>query len=621
MPELQCRYADLMARPGSTPTPVWYPTTDVVGSSNLAALMQDQGFSTFGELHRWSISEIDEFWSTVVNQLDLQFVEPPSAIRGSSDPMEPQWLVDGLFNIVSSCLDHDEEAVAIISGGAGSLEVVTVGELSRLVAGFAAGFARAGLVEGDAVAIVMPMNKEAVVAYLGIIAAGGVVVSIADSFAPDEIATRLEISHAVAVVTQTEAVRMGRSLPMYSKCVEAGAARCIVVGSTDLRDDDVAWDEFLVDGADLAPTPMPPSAHTNILFSSGTTGDPKAIPWDQTTPIKAAMDGRFHHDIHEGDVVAWPTNLGWMMGPWLIYASLLNGAAMALYDDAPTTRGFVEFVENARVTMLGVVPSIVAAWRSLGTLQTGDWSTLRVLSSTGEASNADDSAWLTDVAGGIPLIEYCGGTEIGGGYVASTVLHAAIPAHFSTPTLGLDLVLIDDEGAVGDSGEVFLVPPSMGLSSELLNMDHAAVYFNGVPDIGRPLRRHGDQMVRVSDGYLRALGRVDDTMNLGGIKVSSADLEQAIGDVDGVAEVAAVAVPPPGGGPDRLIVFAVPSGGKPDAVMLRSIMQQSIRSRLNPLFKVHEVVITGALPRTASHKVMRRTLRSSYPENEATGGS
>lgn len=608
-----------MARPGSVPTPLWYPTTDVVGSSNLSALMQAQGFATFDDLHTWSISEIDEFWAAVIKHLDIQFVDPPSAIRASADPMEPQWLVDAIFNIVSSCLDHNDEAVAIISGGQGSFETVTVGELSRLVARFAAGFARAGIVEGDAVAIVMPMNKEAVVSYLGIIAAGGVVVSIADSFAPDEIATRLEISGAVAVVTQAEAVRMGRSLPMYTKCVEAGAARCVVVGATNLRAEDIAWDEFLVDDADLDPIPMPASAHTNILFSSGTTGDPKAIPWDQTTPIKAAMDGRYHHDIHEGDVVAWPTNLGWMMGPWLIYASLLNGAAMALYDDAPTSRGFVEFVEEAGVTMLGVVPSIVAAWRGSGVLQPGDWSTVRVLSSTGEASNADDCAWLSDAAGCLPLIEYCGGTEIGGAYVASTVLHPSIPAHFTTPTLGLDLVLIDDDGAVGDSGEVFLVPPSMGLSTELLNMDHAVVYFDGVPEIGRPLRRHGDRMERIAGGYLRALGRVDDTMNLGGVKVSSADLEAAIGDVDGVAEVAAVAVPPAGGGPERLIVFAVPSGDATnadglDAEAVRSAMQQSIRSRLNPLFKVHEVVLIDALPRTASNKVMRRTLRSAYGE-------
>jgi len=353
--------------------------------------------------------------------------------------------------------------------------------------------------------------------------------------------------------------------------------------------------------------------YSNILFSSGTTGDPKAIPWTHTTPIKAAMDGRFHQDIHSGDVVAWPTNLGWVMGPWLIYASLLNGAALALYDDAPTTRGFVEFVEDAGVTMLGLVPSIVAAWRTSGTLRPGDWTSVRVLSSTGETSIADDSRWLMAIAGDVPLIDYCGGTEIGGGYVTSTVLHPSVPGFFSTPALGLDMVLIGDNGREAEMGEVFLVPPSIGLSTELLNRDHMEVYYAGVPDIGRPLRRHGDQMSRNANGYFRALGRVDDTMNLGGIKVSSAELEAAVIDTDGVAECAAVAVPRPGGGPDQLVVFVVPDAGTSrSADDLLSEMQTRVRTEINPLFKVQDVVLMDALPRTASHKIMRRTLRSDY---------
>jgi len=210
------------------------------------------------------------------------------------------------------------------------------------------------------------------------------------------------------------------------------------------------------------------------------------------------------------------------------------------------------------------------------------------------------------------VIEYCGGTEIGGGYVTSTVLDACKPSLCSTPALGIDLVLMDDD-VPGDAGEVFLVPPSMGLSTELLNRDHYEVYYKGVPDIGRPLRRHGDIMERTPDGYYRALGRVDDTMNLGGIKVSSADLERAIGDIEGIAECAAVSVPPPGGGPERLVVFVTAApGALLDTEVLRAAMQQALRSELNPLFKIHEVIVIDALPRTASHKVMRRSLRSTY---------
>ncbi|GMQ97747.1 MAG: AMP-binding protein [Acidimicrobiia bacterium] len=608
-----------MYKTGDVEGAAWHPNERTTTHANVVGLMEKHGFSTYSELYRWSVSDADGFWGDVIESLDIAFAVPPTSIRGRLDPMDPDWLPDAEMNIVASCLDHDADAVAVISGGPGRFETVTVGELSSLVAGFAAGFARAGFVRGDAVAIVMPMNLEAVVAYLGVISAGGVVVSIADSFAPPEIAKRLHISEAVAVVTQSEAVRMGKTLAMYQKCIDADAPKCIVVDGDDLRGGDTSWNDFAVAGAVFEPVTMSARAYSNILFSSGTTGDPKAIPWTHTTPIKAAMDGRFHQDIHGGDVVAWPTNLGWVMGPWLIYASLLNGAAMALYDDAPTTRGFVEFVEDAGVTMLGLVPSIVTAWRTSGTLRPGDWTSVRVLSSTGETSIANDSRWLMGIAGDVPLIEYCGGTEIGGGYVTSTVLHPSVPGFFSTPALGLDMVLIDDNGREADIGEVFLVPPSIGLSTELLNRDHAEVYYAGVPDIGKPLRRHGDQMSRDSDGYFRALGRVDDTMNLGGIKVSSAELEGAVSDTDGVAECAAVAVPRTGGGPDQLVVFVVADKETSrNADDLLSEMQSRIRARINPLFKVHDVVLIDALPRTASHKVMRRTLRSDYQPSDGT---
>lgn len=607
-----------MPRIPEHPSVAWQPDERTKIHSNVFALMESRGFSSYDEVHRWSMSEPDAFWGEVIEKLDIQFGAPPTGIRGSSDPTDPDWLPDARMNIAASCLDHDPTSTAIISNGPDGPEKVSVGELSRLVAGFAEGFAQHGFRPGDAVAIMMPMNTEAVVAYLGIVAAGGVVVSVADSFVPDEIATRLEVSNAIAVVTQTEAVRMGRRLPLYAKCLDAGAPTCIVVGGVDLRHGDVSWEDFVVSGETLEPVTMPASAHTNILFSSGTTGEPKAIPWNQTTPIKAAMDGRYHQDIHAGDVVAWPTNLGWMMGPWLIYAALLNEATIALYVDAPTTSGFVQFVEDAGVTMLGVVPAIVSAWRASEALEQGDWTTVRVISSTGEASNADDYRWLMDVAGAVPVIEYCGGTEIGGGYVTSTVLHPAVPGHFTTSALGLDLVLIGDDGELADTGEVFLVPPSIGLSTELLNRDHDSVYYTGVPAIGRTLRRHGDQMARVGDGYLRALGRVDDTMNLGGIKVSSAELEGAIEDMEGIAEVAAVAVPPNEGGPDRLVIFAVPIGDTVDVDDLGARMQHRIRSRLNPLFKVHDVVLVDALPRTDSHKVMRRSLRADYTEGSSS---
>jgi acetyl-CoA synthetase len=286
---------------------------------------------------------------------------------------------------------------------------------------------------------------------------------------------------------------------------------------------------------------------------------------------------------------------------------------MALFDGAPTGNGFGRFVQDARVNMLGVIPSIVRAWRRTPGFD-WDWSAVKVFSSTGETSHPDDMAWLMQKAGGKPVIEYCGGTEIGGGYVTSTVVQPNYPSTFSTPALGSEFLILDEQFRPTDAGEVFLVPPSMGLSVELLNKDHHQTYYAGLPRVeGKILRRHGDYLVRLPNGYYRVMGRTDDSMNLGGIKVGAGQLEEVINRSDKVKESAAVAVPPPGGGPARLVVFVVPAA-ETDREALKKELQSAIRRELNPLFKIHDLVLTDALPRTASGKIMRRILRRDYSE-------
>ncbi len=592
----------------------WEPAPEEVAQANVTALQRELGLGSYEELHRWSVEHRDRFWEAAIRRLGIVFRRPPDAILGpGGDAEHPDWLPGARLNIVESCFTADPDATAVVHARAGTTERVTYAELRKLVDQTARGLTTAGVAPGDRVAIAMPMTLEACAAYLAVVAAGAAVVSIADSFAPDEIATRLRIAGAATVITQDRIVRAGRELPMYSKVVAAGARRAVVVdtgGGAQLRAADRWWADVLAPAGPFEPVAAGPGGYTNVLFSSGTTGEPKAIPWTQISPIKAAADGHFHHDVHPGDVLAWPTNLGWMMGPWLIYAALVNRAAFALYDDAPVLPGFARFVADAGVTMLGVVPSLVAAWRTSGALAGADWSAIRAFSSTGEASNADDMRWLMAQAGGRPVVEYCGGTEIAGGYITGTLVQPAVPAAFTTPALGLDFVLLDGAGEPTDSGEVFLRPPSIGLSTELLNRDHHEVYYAGTPSPGGELlRRHGDHIARLPGGYFRAHGRIDDTMNLGGIKVSSAEIERVLLGVAGVAEAAAVAIEPAGGGPSRLVVYVVRSpGGEVDA----DALQRAIRTELNPLFKIHDMVEVEALPRTASAKVMRRELRARY---------
>lgn len=244
------------------------------------------------------------------------------------------------------------------------------------------------------------------------------------------------------------------------------------------------------------------------------------------------------------------------------------------------------------------------------------------------------------------LQQHIEGTEIGGSFLSSTLVQPNVPSMFSSPVLGSQILLLDaDENVIeacsfhagtdgSAGGELVIVPPAIGLSTVLLNLDHYVVYYKGMPrgSNGEILRRHGDEVeyVRCSahrslgDGrntstpYYRALGRCDDTMNIGGIKVGSVEIERVCSLVEYIQETAAIAVSGPNGGPSKLVVYVVLEKGLDvrgaglDVESVKTSMQKSLKARLNPLFGISDIVITDSLPRTASNKVMRRLLRDEY---------
>lgn len=619
------------AAPDARPPAAWAPDDAVRAPSNLYELQTELGLDSYESLHRYSVEDPEGFWTRVLARLGIVFDTQPRQILDATNGVEnPRWLAGARLDITRSCFTAPGDKPAIVFGReGGATETLSYRDLEREVDRFAAGLRARGFQPGDGVALYMPMTPECVVAYLGTVRVGCRVVSIADSFSAEELHGRVAIVGAGAIVTVSSYRRGQRVIDLYGKVREAVVMFdeppfAIVVDADDvaLADGDVGWNDFSKDGEAPPTAAFDPYHVTNVLFSSGTTGTPKAIPWTELTPIKAAMDAHFHQDVHARDVVCWPTNIGWMMGPWLVYASFVNGATMALYEGVPTASGFTEFVRDSGVTVLGVVPSIVRAWRAADSVAAGEWSDVRVLTSTGEASSAEDYLWLMSRSDyRAPVIEYLGGTEIGGGHLTGTVLHPASPATFTTPALGIDVVILDEEGAIvpeGGMGEMYLVPPALGSSQQLVNMDqraHDAIYYDGCPTgpHGEVLRRHGDQIARLGHSCFKAHGRADDTMNLGGIKVSSIELERVVNEHPSVHESAAVAIQAAGEGADSLVVYVALKDGVADEE-LKKDLGKSIARQLNPLFKIHDVVATDSLPRTASNKIMRRRLRSDYAE-------
>ncbi|MFC2128068.1 AMP-binding protein, partial [Bacteroidota bacterium] len=528
-----------------------------------------------------------------------------------------KWLSGAKLNIADSCFQNSEEAIAIIfQNEKGNIEEVSQKDLDTLVHKAANGFVEANLQVQDVIAIYMPMTLEAVVVYLAAIKSGLVVATIADSFSEEEIRIRLTLTKPKLIVTQDVFIRGGKVHDLYKKIKNVTTTKLVVVETVKdsilKHKEDFFWTEFLSSNSIFDSVKMNPNDTTTILFSSGTTGEPKAIPWNHTTAIKSASDAYYHHNIQPIDVLCWPTNLGWMMGPWLVFAALINKATIALYYGSPMDAEFGKFIENARVTMLGVVPSIVKQWKHTEKMSSCNWSSIKCFSSTGEVSNPKEMTYLMELANNKPIIEYCGGTEIGGGYIASTLVQENIPSHFSTQTLGGEFVLLDEAGNESDTGEVFLIPPIMGLSTSLLNKNHYKIYYLDTPNFqGNILRRHGDELRVLDNGYYKANGRVDDAMNLGGIKIGSVQIEALINKLPFVKESAAIAVSPLEGGPSFLVVYYVESGEINEEVALKKV-QKCIKTELNPLFKVVDLVKIDNLPRTASNKVKRKELRLLY---------
>lgn len=599
--------------------PAWYPNEELVSKSHLNKWMKDLNFGSYDELYQWSFKKKQHFVEKLIASLEIQYKFPPREIMNLERGIEHvEWFKGAKLNIVDSCFRASGEATAIIyQKSGGKINKISYGDLQKRVARVANSLRKNGVQVNDRVAIYMPMTPESVFIFLGVIAMGATVVTIADSFSSDEVAVRLEMTQAKFIFLQDAYERQGKIIDLYTKIKDVRTKAIVISNDLDnpakLRESDDSWECFLVDDDTFVTEAKAPEDMSTILFSSGTTGQPKGIPWTHVTPIKSAGDAYLHHDIHEGEVLCWPTNLGWMMGPWLVYAALINKGTIALSEDAPLTRNFGTFVQDAKVTMLGLVPSLVSVWRKTKCMEGLDWSAIKLFSSTGEASNTSDMLYLMSLANYSPVFEYCGGTETGGGYLTGCLLRPSCPGLFSTPAMGYALRVLDESGKKCQRGEVFFEAPVLGLSNTLLNRDHYEVYYKDTPatEDKTVLRRHGDEIELLPEGYFKAHGRVDDTMNLGGIKVSAVQIEEICVQIENVNEVAAIAVSPNGGGPSMLVIFATVSKTL-DSSTLKSEMQSLIRKKLNPLFKIEEVVLLESLPRTASNKIMRRKLRDTY---------
>jgi acetyl-CoA synthetase len=391
---------------------------------------------------------------------------------------------------------------------------------------------------------------------------------------------------------------------------------------------DVMWDDMMKAG-DEADVPARQAEATGaedpliVLYTSGTTGRPKGILHSHCGfPIKSAQDMAFGTDVGPGSRISWVTDIGWMMGPWLIYGATLLGATMVLYDGAPDYPGpdrVWAFCAANQVDVLGISPTLVRALAAHGDEWPAqhDLSRLRILGSTGEPWNPDPWWWLFEKVGGgrIPIINYSGGTEISGGILMGNPLLPIKPCSFPAPCPGIAADVLDEhaQSVRVAVGELAIRQPWIGMARGFWKDPERYVqtYWSRWPDIWV----HGDWAQVDADGHWYILGRSDDTLKVAGKRVGPAEVESILVGHPSVAEAAVIGIPDEVKG-SAMIAFCVPVAGAQTGPEVAQVLRERVGAELGKPLRPEHVHFVQALPRTRNAKVMRRVIRAAYLDED-----
>ncbi len=625
---------------------------ELIAQSNLQRFIEKHELGSYSELMQRSTTDIAWFWDTVLGDLDIQFYKPYSRVVDLSEGKPwARWCVGGEMNIVHNMLDkytgtEIDNRLAIKSETEdGTTRTLSYKELRVQTNEMAAALRSLGLGKGDAIGVFMPMVPEIVIAMLAIIKIGGIFLPLFSGFGAAAIISRLNDADAKALFTADGTYRRGKFCAMKSVAKEAASQiptlkdlivleSALPVGepdrfSTQPEREAVSfpynthsWSELINQST---PGSQQPTARTSaedpmmIIYTSGTTGRPKgAVHTHCGFPIKSVQDMWHGLDLHPDETLFWMTDMGWMMGPWEVFGTLLLGATMMLYDGAPD---FPEpdrvwsLVDRHKVTALGVSPTLIRALRRHGDeiVHRHDLSSLRKFASTGEPWNPDPWMWLFQNVGRgkLPIINYSGGTEISGGIVMGNVLTLMKACAFSGPLPGMAADVVDENGKSvrGQVGELVIREPWIGMTRGFWKdrERYIATYWSRFPDVWV----HGDWAAVDNDGLWYILGRSDDTIKVGGKRVGPAEVESILVAHPQVSEAAAIGVPDSIKG-EALVCFCVLKKGANGDVTLAAELKKDVARDLGKALAPRDVVFVADIPKTRNAKVMRRIVRAAY---------
>jgi acetoacetyl-CoA synthetase len=633
------------------PKVLWTPPKDVLETTRIGDYLRYLGrsrnlsFESYAEMWRWSVTEIEDFWRSIWDYFGVVAHAPPATVLPARVMPGARWFPGATVNYAEHALASAAEvAIVARSQTRGADVTLTRAELADQVARAAAGLRRLGVGRGDRVVAYLPNVPETVVAFLATASLGAIFSSCAPEFGPRAVADRV---HQIEprVLIACDGYRYGaREIDRAREVALLRAALPTLQATVILRylrpdfDPDrfpgaLPWEELVSRAAPPAFEAVSFEHPLYILYSSGTTGLPKAIVHGHGGILLEHLKMlALHHDLGPGDRFFWFTTTGWMMWNYLV-SGLLVGSTVVLFDGDPAYPDLSTLwraAEELGITYFGTsAPYLHACMRA--ELEPGrdfDLSRMRGVGSTGAPLLPAGFEWVYAKVGRELLLgSVSGGTDVCTAFVGACPLVPVWSGEISCRCLGPKVESFDPEGrpVIGKLGELVLTEPMPSMPVAFWNDPsgerYRASYFDRWPGVWR----HGDWIEITPRGSCIITGRSDATLKRGGVRIGTSEFYGVVEALPEVVESLVVHLPDDHGGPGKLLLFVVPREGATLDAALKDRIGRALRDSLSPRHVPDEIHAIPSVPRTLNNKKLevpvRRILCGDPPEKVANVGA
>ena len=610
------------------PDNLWQPSAAQVDGRRLTAyrrwLEKERGlrFAGYDELWGWSVTDLEGFWSSIAEYFDVRFHAPAKRVIGHTSMPGAEWFPGATLNYAEHALARGgAEPALVCRSEAGPRRELSRDELRREVAAARAGLLRLGVGRGDRVVAYLPNSAEAVIAFLATASLGTIWSSCPPEFGVESVLDRFrQIEPKVLIGVdrydyngrvydrRPDLDRIVGSLPTLEAAVVVAPAGG-GTGGAGGEPKRLCWRRLTDEPGELAFEPVPFDHPLWILYSSGTTGLPKAIVQGHGgILVEHLKQLALHTDLGPGDRFFWYTTTGWMMWNYLI-SGLLLGTTVVLYDGSPgwpDLNALYRLADEEAVTCFGVSAPFLMACRAAG-LEPGkqfDFEALRAIGSTGAPLPAEGFDWVYEqVKSDVWLGSLSGGTDVCTGFVGPNPLQPVRRGRIQCRSLGAKVEAFDESGrgVTGQVGELVITEPLPSMPLFFWNDDSGEHYRESYFDLWAGVWRHGDWIEFDEDGSSVIYGRSDSTLNRGGVRMGTSEFYRAAAELPEVEDCVIVDT----GSLDRegkLWLFVVLEEGIALDAALADRIRRHLRTRLSPRHGPDEIRAIPEIPTTLSGK-------------------